>query len=246
MDVQEAISQYFESPEVIVNLLKRVRIEDNENIADFTYKYRKFYDCLPKEYADQITIKDYLNSLEILRNITKQMDWENSRMSFRRTLECIKVFVISFTNMSIQFDNLYKGTKFDSIRPFNEENGLTYSKICGKEINDDNKKNKNNLEINEVKENKSTKRKIDEEEMSRPYKRIRTTATWKKLSINKKLRNIRRRKINENYKNNQYSKDKEINKLNYIISEYEKLNSCDNHFNPNRPHDSECCSCNIL
>ncbi|KAL6617476.1 hypothetical protein U3516DRAFT_866083 [Neocallimastix sp. 'constans'] len=70
-------------------------------------------------------------------------------------------------------------------------------------------------------------RKNDENEISRPYKKIRTNTTWKKLMINKKLGNIKRRKINESYKNNQYNKDKEINKLKYIIAEYEKLNSCD-------------------
>jgi len=96
---------------------------------------------LPTEYAEQITIKDYyLNSLEILSEITKMMDWENSGMSFRKTLESIKIFVTSFINMVINTKNLYKGTEFDTSRPFNEENELTYSKICGKEINEDNKK----------------------------------------------------------------------------------------------------------
>ena len=28
-------------------------------------------ECLPTEYAEQITIKDYLNSLEILKEITE-------------------------------------------------------------------------------------------------------------------------------------------------------------------------------
>ncbi|KAG4099327.1 hypothetical protein H8356DRAFT_1390178 [Neocallimastix lanati (nom. inval.)] len=153
MDEQEDI---FGSPDVIFNILKRLRIDDNVNITDFTFVYRKMYDCLPKEYVEQITIKDYLNSLEILREITKMMDWENSGMSFRKTLE---------------------RTKFDPSRPFNEENKLTYSKICSKEINKDNKKNRNNSEINELKENNSTKRKIDEEEISRPYKKIRTNIT---------------------------------------------------------------------
>ncbi|KAL6630770.1 hypothetical protein LY90DRAFT_508290 [Neocallimastix californiae] len=153
MDEQEDI---FGSPDVIFNILKKLRIDDNVNITDFTFVYRKMYDCLPKEYVEQITIKDYLNSLEILREITKMMDWENSGMSFRKTLE---------------------RTKFDPSRPFNEENKLTYSKICSKEINKDNKKNRNNSEINELKENNSTKRKIDEEEISRPYKKIRTNIT---------------------------------------------------------------------
>jgi hypothetical protein len=98
MDEREAISRYFESPEVIVDLLKRVRIEDNKNIADFTYMYRKMYDCLPTEYVEQFIIKDYLNSLDLLREITKLIDWENSRISFWRTLACIKEFVASFTN----------------------------------------------------------------------------------------------------------------------------------------------------
>jgi len=98
MDEQEDI---FGSPDVIFNILKKLRIDDNVNITDFTFVYRKMYDCLPKEYVEQITIKDYLNSLEILREITKMMDWENSGMSFRKTLESIKVFVTSFTNMVI-------------------------------------------------------------------------------------------------------------------------------------------------
>jgi len=44
--------------------------------------------------------------------------------------------------MVINTKNLYKGTEFDPSRPFNEENELTYSKICGKEINEDNKRTK--------------------------------------------------------------------------------------------------------
>ncbi|KAG4102178.1 hypothetical protein H8356DRAFT_1341777 [Neocallimastix lanati (nom. inval.)] len=151
----------------------------------------------------QITIKDYyLNSLEILSEITKMMDWENSGMSFRKTLESIKIFVTSFINMVINTKNLYKGTEFDTSRPFNEENELTYSKIC---------------EINKLEENNSIKRKI--EEISRPYKKIRINTPWKKLKINKRPRNIRKHKINDN---------KEINKWKYVIAEYEKFNSCDN------------------
>ena len=92
MDEQEDI---FGSPDFIFNILKRLRIDDNVNIADFTFVYRKMYGCLLTEYAEQITIKDYLNSLEILREITKMMDWENSGMSFRKTMESIKVFVPS-------------------------------------------------------------------------------------------------------------------------------------------------------
>jgi len=137
MDERESIIQDFGSPNVLFNILKRLKIDDNVNIADFTFVYRKLYDCLPTENVKQITIKDYLNSLDILRNITKMMDWENSRMSFRKTLECIKVFVLFYTN-------------------------------------------------------------------------------------------IRKHKINDNYKNNQDNKNKEINKWDYVIAEYEKINSCDN------------------
>ncbi|ORY33161.1 hypothetical protein LY90DRAFT_626378 [Neocallimastix californiae] len=223
MDERESIIQDFGSPDVLFSILKRLKIDDNVNIADFTFVYRKLYDCLPTEYAKQITIKDYLNSLDILRNITKMMDWENSRMSFRKTLECIKVFVLSYTNMTIQYKNLYKGTNFDSTRPFNEENKLTYSKICGEEIKEDTEKKGNDLETNEFKENYSIKRKINEEEISRPYKKIKTNTTLKKLKINKRPRNIRKHKINDNYKINQDNKNKEINKWDYVIAEYEKL-----------------------
>jgi len=68
------------------------------------------------------------------------MDWENSGMSFRKTLESMKVFVTSFTDMIINIKNLYEGTEFDPTRPFNEEIELTDSKICSKEMNKDNKK----------------------------------------------------------------------------------------------------------
>ncbi|KAG4093844.1 hypothetical protein H8356DRAFT_1293752 [Neocallimastix lanati (nom. inval.)] len=164
MDEHEDI---FGSPDVLFNILKRLKIDDNVTIADFTF--------------------------------------ENSGMSFRKTLESIKIFVTSFINMVINTKNLYKGTEFDPSRPFNEENELTYSKIC---------------EINKLEENNSIKRKIDEEEISRPYKKIRSNTTWKKLKINKKPRNIRKCKINDSYKNNHDNKDKDINKWEYVIADF--------------------------
>jgi len=89
--------------------------------------------------------------------------------------------------MVINTKNLYYKTEFDTARPFNKENELIYSKICGKEINKDNKRNRNYSEINELEKNNSIKRNIDEEEISRPYKKIGTNTTWKKLKISKKL-----------------------------------------------------------
>ncbi|KAL6602279.1 hypothetical protein U3516DRAFT_815805 [Neocallimastix sp. 'constans'] len=119
MDEREAISRYFESPEVIVDLLKRVRIEDNKNIADFTYMYRKMYDCLPTEYVEQFIIKDYLNSLDLLREITKLIDWENSRISFWRTLACIKEFKLRNIRKR-KINNSYKNNQYNQYKKINK------------------------------------------------------------------------------------------------------------------------------
>lgn len=166
--------------EDITHYLKLLKIKDDENILDFNQKFSFLYSKLPENYANQITTTDYLNSLENIKEL-----WDNfecATIPLRKAIPYIQMFILARINSMIKCTNLNVGNNYDSTRPFNKENKLTYSILC-KMLKDDKDQKTSQQEINENNNSEDNVNKNIDKEINENNNKISNDNTKENIKV---------------------------------------------------------------